>query len=147
MPDLFKTLVCLLGFLSVIIGVIFVVISRRRLKRVREFCDRATRTEGIVQSLETQQGEHGTYQYPLVSFVDAVGHRHVFKPSHGVGQGCPQPGTRLPVLYDPTQPNDARIDSFRYLWLVPALLMTIGGWGLIAGPLVVWHFWTFGPKP
>ena len=43
---------------------------------------------------------------------------------------------RLPVLYDPTQPNDARINSFRYLWLVPALLLTIGGLGLIAGPLV-----------
>lgn len=115
MADLFQTLVLLSGFLSVIAGVVFFVIDRRSLKRVREFCERATRTAGIVQTVETEQGEHGMYQSPVVSFVDAVGHRQVFKPSHGVGQECPQPGTRLPVLYDPAQPNDARIESFRYL--------------------------------
>ena len=147
MTDLFETLVLLSGFLSVIAGVVFFVIGRRSQKRVREFCERATRTEGIVEMVETEQGEHGTYQYPAVTFVDAVGSKQTFKPSLGVGQGCPQPGTRQPVLYDPTQPNDARIESFRYLWLVPTFLMFFGIWGLIAGPLMAWLFFIFGPKP
>jgi hypothetical protein len=42
-------------------------------------------------------------------------------------------GERVTILYDPTSPKEAKINSFGELWLWPLLLGILGGLDLLTG--------------
>lgn len=123
------------GF-SVLVGAGFTAWGWRLVQRTREFQQAAESVEGLVSAVNTRHSDGSTFRYPVVEFVDRLGSPHSFTATLGMTSGCPEPGTRLMVLYDPANPDDARIDSFQYLWLFPVTILGMGVWGVICGPLV-----------
>ena len=104
--------------------------------------ERISSRTGMSQKSATSFGSTINY-YPIVEFTDDSGETHRFEGSTG-GGGKPiiATGTEVGVVYDPTDPSKAQIDSFAQFWLGPLvvavcglifLLMGVGGFFLMGG--------------
>jgi hypothetical protein len=83
---------------------------------VEEFADKAGKTSEVVY-------------FPVVEFSIAGNDKVRFRSVTGsIGSPEYEAGTTVDVLYDPRNPADARIGSFKQLWSGP---LTTGGLGLI----------------
>ena len=89
---------------------------------VWRFKSRAAEAEGTVVKLATD----GNVFTPVVACSDRSGVRHQAR--MGVSSSSPDldVGDTVPVLYDPADPEDARIDSFLLLWLGPLIFWLLG---------------------
>ncbi|MFZ3572622.1 DUF3592 domain-containing protein [Streptomyces sp. BH097] len=67
--------------------------------------------------------------YPVVEFAAADGTPHTFRSSTGSNPPSYEEGEHVEVLYRADDPEDARINGFLSLWLLPLIF---GGIGLIA---------------
>ncbi|WP_367325683.1 DUF3592 domain-containing protein [Streptomyces sp. HUAS ZL42] len=101
----------------------------------------AERTPGTVVALEWRNDHSGVSRkkrmddkpvaYPVVEFTSADGMRRTFRDSTGSNPPAYEEGERVEVLYRADSPEDARINGFASLWLLPLIF---GGIGLgIAG--------------
>ncbi len=63
---------------------------------------------------------------PVVEFHDGAGVKHHFVPLASSQQSF-ETGERVPVLYDPQQPERANLRTFDSLWMRPILLVGFGG--------------------
>lgn len=120
---------------SFVIGIGITAWGWRLVQQTRSFQQTATSTEGVVKSIQHESSDGYSNQYPVVEFVDHQQVTHTFTDKAGSTTGCPQPGTRLRVLYDPADPEHARIDG-RHLWTFPVIILVMGLWGIVAPPLV-----------
>ena len=104
------------------------------------FLRTASRTDGrIIRMIEHRdRGNHTTY-FPVFTFQDESGSEHTIHASGGTFPPAYEIGDKVPVLYSPTNPTSAKIDSFFYLWGPPSICGIIGGIELPSG-LIVW-FW------
>jgi len=97
--------------------------------RVRAFLERATTTVGVVAALE-EEIEHErdgtvTYFYPVVRF-QVAGKEVEFRSNVGSNRPGYRAGQQVPVVYEPGQPEAAKIRSFFQLWTLPLALASIG---------------------
>ena len=118
--------------------------------RTAAFLDTAVPATGEVVELKESSGsEGGTTWSPVFAWVDAAGVERRSTagfssnpPSHAVGEP-------IDLLYDPQNPEDARIDGFFSLWLAPLIfgalaavqavfVLTLG----LALPWAFGRFWT-----
>ncbi|WP_409062537.1 DUF3592 domain-containing protein [Streptomyces sp. SYP-A7185] len=119
------------GTLFTVIGVILAGVSI-------SFLTDAERAKGTVVSLEWRtdhsgssrktRGNDGPVAYPVVEFTSADGKPRTFESSMGSNPPSYDQGERVDVLYRADSPEDARIDGFVSLWLLPLIF---GGIGLI----------------
>jgi hypothetical protein len=88
-----------------------------------------------TQDLEDSSRETWAY-YPVVTFTTGDGDLVTF--TDGVGTFPPEyeEGERVEVLYDPQNPHDATIKSWKRIWMGPLWVMAIG---LL--PVLVWTGW------
>ncbi|MFJ9173588.1 DUF3592 domain-containing protein [Streptomyces sp. NPDC102360] len=96
----------------------------------------ARRTEGTVVGIEWRGGEIRTSgksrhrdepaAYPVVEFATADGVRRTFHSSTGSNPPAYEQGERVEVLYRADSPQDAKIDGFLSLWLLPLIFGGIG---------------------
>jgi hypothetical protein len=89
---------------------------------LRFFAD-ARRTEGVVVSLRC--GKKGSCA-PDIAYSDHAGRRHTLH-SNRYARPSYQVGDRLPLAYDPDEPDDAAVDRPLDRHLLPALFGGIGG--------------------
>jgi hypothetical protein len=83
---------------------------------VEEFADKAGKTSEVVY-------------FPVVEFSTTGNGKVCFRSVIGsIGSPGYDTGTTVDVLYDPRNPSNARIGSFKQLWQGP---LTTGGLGLI----------------
>ncbi|MFO0895907.1 MAG: DUF3592 domain-containing protein [Pirellulales bacterium] len=116
-----------LGFLCVAIGV-------RQLVRQVSFGRAAVATRGTVVSLraaDPHSSEHPTY-YPTVEFRIDDGRSIRFEDRVATNPH-PQLGDAVSVLYRPSEPQDARIDSLVRRWLIPTALIPFGSLAMWLG--------------
>jgi uncharacterized protein DUF3592 len=100
-----------------------------------------TTAKGTVTDLfQGSDSDGGTVYYPRVRFVTQSGDTIEFTGSNGTSPPAFEVGETVSVLYDPTSPGNARIDTFFQLWLLPIILgvmgsisAAVGGAGLIVG--------------
>lgn len=88
-------------------------------------------TQGAVVELAGEKGgtASGSVQFPVVEFSTPDNAKVRFRSVMGSpGSAEYEVGTTVDVLYDPRNPANARIGSFRQLWGGP---LTIGGIGFI----------------
>ncbi|MFD7403553.1 DUF3592 domain-containing protein [Streptomyces sp. NPDC059866] len=100
----------------------------------------AERTPGTVVALEWRNGHDGVSRkkreddrpaaYPVVEFTSADGAQRTFQDSTGANPPAYEEGERVEVLYHADSPEDARINGFASLWLLPLIF---GGIGLLTG--------------
>ncbi len=119
------------GSLFLIIGLILAGVSV-------SFLRDAKRAQGTVVSLDWGTGHGSTYgksrttggsmAYPVVAFTSADGTTRTFTGSTGSNPPSYDLGERVEVLYRADSPEDARINGFLSLWLLPLIF---GGIGLV----------------
>ncbi|TWT94382.1 DUF3592 domain-containing protein [Neorhodopirellula pilleata] len=114
-----RVLIPLLAGCSLLVSLIATVLTA-------DFLRDAKRTTGTVVDLHTTTNDDGDLLFkPTFTFaangrdysVEAYGH---VSPSPG------DVGDRIDVLYDPTSPSNARIDTFAYTWLIPFVTFVLG---------------------
>jgi hypothetical protein len=88
----------------------------------------AARADGIVTDLIVDRDSDGETYHPHVRFVTAKGEPVEFTSSVGSNPAGFDIGEHVTILYDPSDPQGARIDSFVQLWLVPII---VGVFGLV----------------
>ncbi|MGW7262663.1 DUF3592 domain-containing protein [Streptomyces sp. NPDC054842] len=118
------------GSLFLVVGLILTGVSV-------SFLTSAERTSGTVAALEWRR-EHDTgtrkrttdrrVAYPVVEFTSADGTTHRFRDHTGSNPPSYEAGERVEVLYRADSPEDARINGFASLWLLPLIF---GGIGLL----------------
>lgn len=99
------------------------------------FIAEAVRGDGVVIDLESSRSGSSsdrTYR-PVVRFVTEDGERVEFTSSFGSNPPSYSRGDRVRVLYLPSRPRDAEIESFFALWGVTVILGGIGAVFLVIG--------------
>ncbi|TXT37503.1 MAG: hypothetical protein FD138_645 [Planctomycetota bacterium] len=85
----------------------------------------AQRADGTVIRLVHQGGGKRSGSAPVVEF-HLDGNRHEFRSWLSTSPPQFDVGDKVTVLYDPTDPQRARIESFVTLWLFPTIFSGIG---------------------
>jgi hypothetical protein len=119
-----------LGMLFVVLtGVVLIAIGNW----LRTNTERDLRTmkpaRGVVVELKASQDSDGSDVYsPIIEFrpnsdADPIRFRQPQSTSRNL---APNIGTEVEVLYDPADPERARVNSFTDLWLLPLVLIGSG---------------------
>ncbi len=119
------------GALFLVVGVILAGVSV-------SFLADAERARGTVVALEWRNDHDGVSRkkrendkpaaYPVVEFTSADGTQRTFRNSTGSNPPSYEEGERVEVLYRADAPEDAQINGFASLWLLPLIF---GGIGLV----------------
>ncbi|MGN9760982.1 DUF3592 domain-containing protein [Streptomyces sp. SD31] len=129
------------AFGAIAFGAVFLVVGLILAGMSVSFLVEAERARGTVVALEWRKDDTGTSRkkrqsdepvaYPVVEFTSADGTSRTFRSSTGSNPPSYDEGERVDVLYRADSPEDARINGFASLWLLPLIF---GGIGLaIAG--------------
>ena len=97
----------------------------------------ASRSQGVIVGFDEQLRHVGQvkkiYYHPVIEFETAEGHRHVFTYGGGSTVNRRQIGDSIEVLYDPSAPQGATVNSFMGTWTGPLAVTILGGGCLYAG--------------
>lgn len=119
-----------------IIGLILVVLALWNLIDSILFLLKAKYTEGKIVDWKMHATRSKYYPYPIVEYVTPSGERHTClgasRSSTLDPENKPATGGRLKVAYDPENPGQARVFSFRRIALPPLGLGILGGGALVA---------------
>ncbi|MEO8089185.1 MAG: DUF3592 domain-containing protein [Gemmatimonadales bacterium] len=113
-----------------IIGIGMLVASFFVFSNTTSFIARAVEADGRVTDLErarsnSSSGSSTTYR-PVVEFITATGKRIEFVSSVGSSPPSHRVGEAVKVLYNPTNPQSARIKSFFQLWFGFLIVFALG---------------------
>jgi hypothetical protein len=126
------------GF-CVCIGLVSLLILAVWSRDTSAFLHRATKVQGTAMANEERANDEGKqFYYPKIAYPASDGHTYTLAPDTGSRPADYHEGQAVSVLYDPAKPEDARIDSFWGLWLVP----------VVCGPvaLAMLVLWLLAPR-
>jgi Protein of unknown function (DUF3592) len=126
---------------TLLVGVSALTTSAIWLISIRKFKKSAARAKGRVTEkvYSLGNGDMGATYAPRFEFKTPEGEsRSVLSATGSMPAGF-RVGDEVRVLYDPSNPNDAKIDSVMQLWFMPMLLGIVG---IVA--LGVWLIWLVG---
>lgn len=85
-----------------------------------------------------QDGTVSGAYYPVVEFTDAAG--AVVRFTDGVGSLPPDyaAGARVDVVYNPHDPKDARVYTWKRVWLAPTIFVAVGLLPTAIAAAVMW---------
>jgi len=97
----------------------------------------ANRSQGVIVGIDQQlrfvgQRKH-IYYHPVIEFETSEGHRHVLTYGGGSTVNRRKVGDPIEVLYDPSAPDGATVNSFMGTWAGPLAAAVLGGGSLYAG--------------
>ncbi len=130
-----------IGAIFAATGLLFACIGLWFLAADRQLAAKGGMTTGTVVALHQHYDSDGDRMYrPEVEFTDARGTVHRFR-SH-ISSSSPgfSRGEQVQVLYDPSAPGDAAIDSFMQRHFLPAMFTVIGSIFTMIGGGTVLHF-------
>jgi hypothetical protein len=111
------------------------------------FAGVALPAEGVVIAIETERGEDGTLYRPTFRFSDADGHVHMAATRDSATAYDYAIGARVPVLYDPQDPADVRIEGFSGMYLLPVGFLVLGLLVFTAFAVGLGRLIFAGPRP
>ncbi len=127
-----------------VLGVVFLLVAAVTLVLTLRFVVGAERTTGTVVGLSRETDSEGdVFFFPTVRFTTSDERTIVFRSSSGSGSP-PRLGDRIDVLYDPDDPQDARLSGFFHLWLAPIVFGFIGAVATSVSLVILWR--TRGPS-
>ncbi|AZQ35670.1 DUF3592 domain-containing protein [Streptomyces cyaneochromogenes] len=125
-------------FGAIAFGALFLVVGLVLAGVSVAFLADAERAQGTVVSLEWRSENNSASRkkrtddrpvaYPVVEYTSAQGTPRTFRSSTGSNPPSYEVGERVEVLYRADSPDDARINGFASLWLLPLIF---GGIGLV----------------
>jgi hypothetical protein len=105
--------------------------------RVEQFARGASIAHGTVIQLEHSRSSNSSSYYPVVKYRTAAGREATFRSSFGSNPPSHAVGEAVVVLYDESDPSDARIRSFFSLWGGATLVGSIGAvFALVGGGML-----------
>jgi hypothetical protein len=122
------------GGTLLLVGIIFLAVGLVQLGlgiffflRTRRFLRTAVTTTGtIVDLIESSGSEGGTVYQAVVEFQTADGRTVRWQESMASNPAAGQPGDRVPMKYDPSDPDKARIAKTFRLWFLSGLFVLLG---------------------
>lgn len=127
----------IMGWLTVIESPFLIGGSVFAYMYTQKFLETAVKTEGTVIELVERRGENGVTYAPVYTFSDTRGEEHKIYSGSSSYPPDYEVGEEVQVLYDPSEPQKAKIDSFFELWGISAILAVIGSISLFLGPLFI----------
>jgi hypothetical protein len=108
------------------------------IRDTQSFVDRAVMVRGEVIDLELTRGSPGSGAYrPVIKYTTSSGEQRTFRSLSGSSPPSYRVGEAVDVLYDRTNPPDARIASFWSLWLIQIIAGGVGAvFALIGGGVI-----------
>jgi hypothetical protein len=107
--------------------------------RARAFLSRAIATRGnIVELIERTRSRSGgrgtsTMYAPVFTFTDRDGNDHTIRSTSYSYPRVAEVGEQIDIVYDPSRPEQARVNRFFSLWGLALVLAVIGSFDLVAG--------------
>jgi hypothetical protein len=108
-----------------LVGVSLLLFGFILYQRTESFIERAWPTPGVVVGFERGDGDD-PQTVPVVRFQTTKGEERRFRADLYVAWRDYGMGDTVPVLYDPEQPADARVDDSLLLWVAPMIAGTFG---------------------
>jgi hypothetical protein len=131
-----------------VVSLPFLVIGTSEIFQAKGAADQYTRTPGSVVGndyLGITDPEDSTRTswayYPMVRFTSKSGQELTFTDGVGTYPAEFEIGDVVEVLYDPDQPQQAKINSWKRIWFAPFWIFGIGLVPIIA--LLGWAIWQY----
>ncbi|SDX72923.1 DUF3592 domain-containing protein [Marinobacter mobilis] len=122
--------ISIIKYVFSVIGIAMLVGASLLYNNTSDFLTRAVSAQGQVVDLVLSRSSDTTTYYPVVVFRDASGRQVEFKSNSGTNPPSYTRGERVEVLYEPGEPEAARINGFFSLW---GAAIIVGGLGLVFG--------------
>ena len=117
------------------------------IQQTRSFVERCWPTQGsVIAFARGGDGVESGGAQPVVGYFGPEGGTLEFRPRLLLPWNGLTVGDTITVLYDPLVPEDARLDLFEQLWLIPAVMAALGAL-LVVGPALAWAAGLFRPGP
>ncbi len=132
----------LVGVVFAFAGICLLIGSGFMYRSTVQFLDDVVSATGTVVSnyRSTNSKGEATY-YPEVQFVTAHGEQIEFRSGSGSRSDHYLVGTEVPVLYTPSDPQSAEINSWSAQWFGPTALLILGVGFTGVGTTVTVTFW------
>ena len=122
-------------------GLLFAGIGGWNLLSDQKLADTGTVAQGTVVAMSSSRDSDGGTTYrPTVEFFDKNGTRHEFTSSVSSNPPSFSRGEKVEVIYDPTAPGKAIIDSFSTRYLLPLIFGGMGSLFALVGAGLVFAF-------
>lgn len=105
--------------------------------QTKGFLGSAIKANGVISALKNTHGEHGTSYAPVVRFEDASKITHEVTSRFSSSPPGFSVGEKVEVLYQPSDPDNARINTFWQVWGPTLLSAMIGGGFMLVSLLFV----------
>jgi len=135
-----------IGMLMVFIAVIAILTGSFSLIKTFNFISKAVKTYGIIAELHRSDDVSGVTYRPVFSFMDTSGNQYNVYSSLGDDPPKYKVGDKVPVVYDPEQPQKAQIDSFLDLYGLPLAMVIIAVINLAVGLFLIFVIGNYLPK-
>ena len=113
-------------YLLPLIGICLLTVSFFFQQKTRSFLAQAVKADGVVIDLASSHSSHGTTYAPVVRFVSQDGTPIQFTSSSSTNPPSYRRGQKVQVVYNQTNPYEAKINSFMSLWGLPSIVGGIG---------------------
>ena len=135
------------GIIMLLIGLALLGFAATKTYETRAFLDRAVQVQGQVVRMDSHRSYDddgrpaGTLYTAIVEYTDKAGARHEVRERISKGNPTRAIGDQVPVLYDPDDPAEARIDDYMGregadLWLT-LLGLFFAGFGVLYLTLLI----------
>lgn len=120
-------------------GVIVLLVANHIYTGTRAFLDSTVNAEGLVTDMIKQEYYDGIQYRPVVSFRTPSGEKIVFHARTSSFPAAYRVGEEVDVLYNPDEPDKARIKSFSSIWATTWIIgfmgsvFTLSGLALLIG--------------
>lgn len=128
------------GLILLLVSFIFLAVAAIIAFKVDHFVSAATQTTGVVIALaEKHDAKRDSITYaPVFTFATESGQTQSVTSSVATSPASYAVGDKVPVLYRPADPADAKIDSFWQLWFLPVLFAGFGSTELLTGIVLLY---------
>jgi hypothetical protein len=127
-----------------VLGCVFTAIGLTLYRRNQHLQRYGLRAEGTVTQLirgvtRNSDGFGQNVNYtPEFRFQDEAGLTHTVRSRSGSNPSPFKVGQQVKVLYEPSKPSTAEIDSFGQMFLVPVIFMILGPGLIIGAAIFLW---------
>lgn len=133
-----KTKTLLVGIIFLLIGVGILTGDFFVIKSTMTFLSNSEKAEGSVIDIVKSRSSDGDYMYrPEISFIDTTGQTITFTSSISSSMPSYQVGEKVSVLYDKSNSQSAKINTFFQLWFGPIIMTVLGVIFFLTGLLIL----------
>jgi len=128
-----------IGYLLILCGLIAFTAAAIAFRQRQFAATRWASTQGMVVDVTSHAITPGNpYFFPVIEYTTLEGQTFRFEADLGSYPSTPSRGQKVAVLYDPANPQHARLNSVLARWFVPGALAGFGFISTVLGGLFLY---------